>query len=186
MEGPNSILFEQTALEEERVQRQTISVDTGHLLGATSFQIVDVRAKQEIQTKGKLAMQQAKSKALMHEDLGRLEESRKKLAKEIIRKEQVAKDQATKERNEEARMDQLEKEQAAKTEARLKAEEAQRVEANKKEERDRNSWSAVATSSTVGLKATAKVRVASKNWPQERDLQLVLKDDVPENKNKYK
>ena len=145
-----------------------------------------MRAKQEIQTEGKLAMQQAKSDALLQEDLGGLEESRKRLAKEIIQKEQVAKNQAAKDRRDKAKKDQLEKEQAAKREAMLKAEEARRVEAKKKAERDRNSWSAVATSSTVGLKATAKVRVDSKNWPQERDLQLVLKDNVPENKNDYK
>jgi hypothetical protein len=101
IEAQNSILLEQTALEEERVERQTISVDTlgrltGHLLGATSFRIVDVRPKQEIQMEGKLAMQQAKSEALLQEELGGLEESRKKLTKEIIRKEQVAKDQAAK------------------------------------------------------------------------------------------
>jgi hypothetical protein len=60
------------------------------------------------------------------------------------------------------------------------------VEAKKKEERDRNSWSAVAASSTVGLKAPAKIRVDSNNWPLERVPQLVFKDDVPGNKSEYK
>jgi hypothetical protein len=187
----NSILLEQTALEEERVEMQTISVDTlgrltGHLLGATIFQSGDVRAKQEIQTEGKLAMLQARSEALLQEDLGGLEESRKKLAKEIIQREQEAKDQAAKDRQNKAKKDLLDKEQAAKREVRLKAEEARRAEAKKKEERDRDSWSAVAASSTGGLTAPAKTRVDSRNWPLARDLQLVPKDAVPGSQKAYK
>ena len=118
--------------------------------------------------------------------MGGLEESRKRLAKEIIQREQEAKDQAAKDRQNKAKKDQLDKEQAAKREVRLKAEEAQRAEAKKKEERDRDSWSAVAASSTGGLTAPAKTRVDSRNWPLARDLQLVPKDAVPGSQKAYK
>jgi hypothetical protein len=87
---------------------------TGHLLGSTIFQSGDVRAKQEMQIEGKLAMLQARSEALLKEDLGALEETRKKLARETIQREQEAKDQAAKDRKDKAKKDLLDKEQAAK------------------------------------------------------------------------
>ena len=187
----NSTLLEQNALEEERVERQTISVDTlgrltSHLLGATMFQSGDIRAKQEIHTEGKLAMLQARSEALLQEGVGELEESRKKLAKETVQREQEAKNQAAKDRQSKAKKDLLDKEQAAKREVKLKAEEARRAEAKKKEERDRDSWSAVAASSTGGLTAPAKTRVDSRNWPLAKELQLVPMDAVPGTQNAYK
>ena len=184
----NSTLLEQNALEEERVERQTISVDTlgrltSHLLGATMFQSGDIRAKQEILTEGRLAMQQARGEALLQEDMGELEESRKKLAKETIQREQEARNKEAKDRQNKAKQDLLNKEQAAR-EVKLQAEEARRAEAKKKEEEDRKAWSAGSTSSSGGLKA--QPRAGSKNWPVTVGLQLVPKDEVPRNNAAYK
>jgi hypothetical protein len=176
----NSTLLEQNALEEERVERQTISLDTlgrltSHLLGATVFSCGDIRAKQEIPSEGRLASQQ--------EDMGELEESRKKLAKETIQREQEARNKEAKVRQNKAKQDLLSKEQADR-EVKLQAEEARRAEAKKKEEEDRKAWSAGSTSSSGGLKA--QPRAGSKNWPVPVGLQLVPKDEVPKNSTAYK
>ena len=104
----------------------TIGRLTAHLLGAAVFQSGDVRARQEVRAKAKLAMDQARGEALMMVDPGVLEESRRKLAKEAVKREQDARDQQAKAKRDKATQEQLE---LFKKEAERKAEDAQRVEA---------------------------------------------------------
>ena len=99
----NNTQLEQIALEETRVEKQTIAVDilgrlTCHLTETTEFGCVDVRETIELHTEGRLAMDQARSDAQVLADQEGLEESRLKLVRDTLKQEQAAKDKQVKDR----------------------------------------------------------------------------------------
>jgi hypothetical protein len=193
----NNTQLEQIALEETRVEKQTIAVDilgrlTCHLTETTEFGCVDVRETIELHTEGRLAMNQARSDAQVLAVQEGLEESRLQLVRDTLKQEQADLAKKVKDRQI-AKIDAAAKEKVAKElKAKLaketldkrnrQAEEARRVEAEKKAEQDRLEWEVV---TPTGLLAKKKMAEAY-HWPKVVSRQLVNRDDVPKNSMGYR
>jgi hypothetical protein len=71
---------------------------TSCLTGATVFKSVDIRARQELLTESRIAMDLARSEAQVVENQEGLEETRKHLVREALKIEQEARDREVKSR----------------------------------------------------------------------------------------
>ena len=160
---------------------------TCHLSENTEFGCVDIRETVELHTEGRLAMDQARSDTTEGH-----EESRLALVRATLKQEQVDLAKKVKDRQiakiDAAAKDKLAKELKAKLakdaldKRNRQAEEARRVEAEKKAERDRHEWEVVPP---TGLIAKKKAAEAYK-WADVVDRQLVNRDDVPKNSGSYR
>jgi hypothetical protein len=193
----NNTQLEQIALEETRVEKQTIAMDilgrlTCHLTETTEFGCVDVRETLELHTEGRLAMEQARSDAQELAVQEGLEESRLKLVRATLKQEQVDLAKKVKDRQiakiDAAAKDKLAKELKAKLakdaldKRNRQAEEARRVEAEKKAEHDRLEWEVVTPTGLIAKKKAAEAYL----WPEVVNRQLVNRDDVPKNSTGYR
>jgi hypothetical protein len=95
MQRQDSTTLELIVLEEAKSEKQSMAMDlltrlTSHLTGATVFQSVDIRARQEMHMEDKLAMDMARSAAQVVDNQMGLEETRKHMVKEALQLDQAA------------------------------------------------------------------------------------------------